>query len=152
LLEAHQAQLPPQLPRRAVKRRLTKVIEESIGGVLQSQLEGDLLKTYLLARFAGADFALASVPKDITFDSSPLAFEPVTMRKLFETGYEQAATRAGWQVVPASLTHDEQAPPRSGVEFTVRESTAPQSDDSARMQTGHRPEPPAEQGRASGKC
>ena len=117
-----------QLPRRAVKRRLTKVVEESIGGVLQSQLEGDLLKTYLLARFAGADFALTSVPKNITFESAPLAFDPVTMRKLFQTGYEHAATRAGWHVVPASLTHDEQTPPRSGVEFTVRESAATSSD------------------------
>ena len=121
-----------QLPRRAVKRRLTKVVEESIGGVLQSQLEGDLLKTYLLARFAGADFALTSVPKDITFESSPLAFDPVTMRKLFQTGYEHAATREGWHIAPASLTQDELTPPRGGVEFTVQESAATQSNASAR--------------------
>ena len=81
-----------QLPRRTVKRRLTKVVEESIGGVLQSQLEGDLLKTYLLARFAGADFALTPVPKDINFKSAPLASNPVTMWKLFETGYHHLAT------------------------------------------------------------
>jgi len=112
-----------QLPRRAVKRRLTKVVEESIGGVLQSQLEGDLLKTYLLARFAGADFALASVPKDITFESSPLSFDPVTMRQLFDAGYEHAATRQGWHTAPASLASDELTPPRRGVEFTVQEST-----------------------------
>ena len=127
-----------QLPRRAVKRRLTQVVEESIGGVLQSQLEGDLLKTYLLARFAGADFALTSVPKDITFESAPLAFDPVTMQKLFQTGYEHAATREGWHVVPASLTLDEQTPPRSGVEFTVQESSATQSDASARTRSSDR--------------
>lgn len=121
-----------QLPRRAVKRRLTKVIEESIGGVLQSQLEGDLLKTYLLARFAGADFALTSVPKDIAFESSPLSFDPVTMRQLFDTGYEHAATRQGWHVAPASLASDELTPPRRGVEFTVQESTATSSVGSAR--------------------
>lgn len=125
-----------QLPRRAVKRRLTKVFEESIGGVLQSQLEGDLLKTYLLARFAGADFALTSVPKDITFESAPLAFDPVTMQKLFQTGYEHAATRAGWQVVPASLTQDELTPPRSGVEFTVQKSAAAPPDASAGTRRG----------------
>jgi len=112
-----------QLPRRTVKRKLTKVLEESIGGVLQSQLEGDLLKTYLLARFAGADFSLTSVPKDITFESTSLSFNPVTMQKLFESGYQHAASREGWQVAPASLSRDELAPPRSGVEFTVQEST-----------------------------
>lgn len=127
-----------QLPRRAVKRRLTKVVEESIGGVLQSQLEGDLLKTYLLARFAGADFALTSVPKDINFESSPLAFDPVTMRKLFQTGYEHAATREGWHVAPASLTQDELTPPRSGVEFTVMDSTATQSNASSRTRPSDR--------------
>ena len=125
-----------QLPRRAVKRRLTKVVEESIGGVLQSQLEGDLLKTYLLARFAGADFALTSVPKDNSFESSPLAFDPVMMRKLFDTGYEHAATRKGWHVAPASLTPDEQTPPRSGVEFTVQDSAATQSAVSTRTRPG----------------
>lgn len=125
-----------QLPRRTVKRRLTKVVEESIGGVLQSQLEGDLLKTYLLARFAGADFSLTSVPKDITFESAPLAFDPITMRKLFDTGYEHAATRKGWHVVPASLTLDELTPPRSGVEFTVQESATSHSDTSARTRSG----------------
>ncbi len=127
-----------QLPRRAVKRRLTKVVEESIGGVLQSQLEGDLLKTYLLARFAGADFALTSVPKDITFESAPLSFDPVTMQKLFDTGYEHAATRQGWHVVPASLASDELTPPRRGVEFTVQESTATSSEGSARTRSSRR--------------
>ena len=117
-----------QLPRRAVKRRLTKVFEESIGGVLQSQLEGDLLKTYLLARFAGADFALTSVPKDLVFETGSLAFEPRTMQRLFDTGFDHAATRKGWQFVPASLTLDEQTPPRSSVQFTVQQpDEAPQA-------------------------
>ncbi len=127
-----------QLPRRAVKRRLTKVVEESIGGVLQSQLEGDLLKTYLLARFAGADFALTSVPKDIAFESSPLSFDPVTMRQLFDAGYEHAATRQGWHTAPASLASDELTPPRGGVEFTVQESTATPREASARTRSGGR--------------
>ena len=113
-----------QLPRRTVKRRLTKVFEESIGGVLQSQLEGDLLKTYLLARFAGANFALTSVPKDLVFEAGSLAFSPKTMKHLFDTGFDHAASRNGWQFVPASLTLDEQTPPRSSVQFTVQQTDA----------------------------
>lgn len=110
-----------QLPRRPVQRRLSKVVEESVGGVLQSQMEGDLLKTYLLARYAGAQFALTSVPKELAEGSSALAFESQNMQKLFKTGYEHAATRAGWQFVPVSVTLDEQTPPRSSLQFTVQE-------------------------------
>ncbi len=110
-----------QLPRRTVKRRLSKVFEESVGGVLQSQLEGDLLKTYLLARYAGAQFALTSVPKELTEETSSLAFDPRIMQVLFKTGYDHAATRVGWQFVPVSVTLDEQTPPRSSIQFTVQE-------------------------------
>ena len=110
-----------QLPRRTVKRRLSKVFEESIGGVLQSQMEGDLLKTYLLARYAGAQFALTSVPKELTEEASSLAFDPRIMQVLFKTGYDHAATRVGWQFVPVSVTLDEQTPPRSSVQFKVQE-------------------------------
>ena len=139
-----------QLPRRTVKRRLTKVFEESISSVLQSQLEGDLLKIYLLSRFSGASFALTSVPKDITFESAPLAFDPVTMRKLFETGYQHAATREGWHFTPASLAQDELAPPRSGVEFTVQESVEAQSDVSARTNASVRTRPSGQHRSGSG--
>ena len=110
-----------QLPRRAVKRKLSKVFEESVGGVLQSQLEGDLLKTYLLARFAGAQFALTSLPKDLSEEASSLAFDPGNMQKFFDTGFKHAETRMGWQFVPVSVTLDEQTPPRSSVQFTVEE-------------------------------
>jgi hypothetical protein len=111
-----------QLPRRPVKRRLSKVVEESVGGVLQSQMEGDLLKTYLLARFAGAQFALTSLPKELTEEASSLAFDPRIMQVLYQTGYEHAAKRTGWQFVPVSVTLDEQTPPRGSVQFTVQES------------------------------
>lgn len=110
-----------QLPRRPVKRRLSKVLEESVGGVLQSQLEGDLLKTYLLARYAGAQFALTSVPKDLTEEANSLAFDPLNMQRLFKTGFDHAETRVGWQFVPESVTLDEQMPPRSRVQFTMQE-------------------------------
>src|SRR5438093_5275744 len=111
---------PLQLPRRPVKRRLSKVIEESVGGVLQSQLEGDLLKTYLLARFAGAQFALTSVPKDLTEITGALAFDPHLMRKLFDTGFEHGVSRAVWEATPLSLTPEEQTVPRGSVQFRVQ--------------------------------
>jgi len=122
-----------ELPRRVVKRRLTNVIEESIGGVLQSQLEGDLLQTYLLARFAGASFSVTSVPKDVTFQPDPLVFDPATMQKLFETGYKHASPGHEWQDLPANLSYEKQDLPRGGVEFTVFESADRHTGNAASM-------------------
>lgn len=120
-----------QLPQRAVKRQLTKVVGESIGGVLQSQLEGDLLKTYLVSRQAGAQFALTSVPKQLAAKADPLAFDPERMKQLFETGYQQAVTGKGWQHAPDSLSPTDHTPPRTGLRFTVQAAaeTSPGSEE-----------------------
>ena len=110
-----------RLPRRRVQRKLSAVIEESVGGVLQSQLDGDLLKIYLLSRWAGAKFALTAVPRDLAEEASPLVFDPRTMQKLFDVGYHDAQTKAGWHNAPLSVSQDEQVPPRGSVKFKVEE-------------------------------
>jgi predicted acylesterase/phospholipase RssA len=110
-----------RLPRRKVQRKLSAVIEESVGGVLQAQMDGDLLKTYLLSRWAGASFALTAVPREMAEEASPLVFDPRTMQKLFDVGYKHAATKAGWQNAPISLAPEEQIPPRGSVQFKVEE-------------------------------
>ena len=110
-----------RLPRRRVQRKLSAVIEESVGGVLQSQMNGDLLKTYLLSRWAGATFALTAVPREMAEEFSPLAFDPRSMQKLFDVGYKHAASKAGWQNAPLSLSPEEQIPPRGRVQFKVDE-------------------------------
>lgn len=110
-----------RLPRRRVQRKLSAVLEESVGGVLQSQMDGDLLKTYLLSRWAGASFALTAVPRDLAEEASPLVFDPSNMQKLFDVGYKHAATKAGWQNAPLSLSPEEQIPPRGSVQFKVEE-------------------------------
>ena len=110
-----------RLPRRKVQRKLSAVIEESVGGVLQAQMDGDMLKTYLLSRWAGASFALTAVPREMAEEASPLVFDPRTMQKLFDVGYKHAATKAGWQNAPISLAPEEQIPPRGSVQFKVEE-------------------------------
>ncbi|MFM9966173.1 MAG: patatin-like phospholipase family protein [Planctomycetaceae bacterium] len=113
-----------RLPRRKVQRKLSAVIEESVGGVLQAQMDGDLLKTYLLSRWAGASFALTAVPRELAEETSPLVFDPRTMQKLFDVGFKHAATKAGWQNAPLSLSPEEQVPPRGSVQFKVEEPRA----------------------------
>lgn len=110
-----------RLPHRRVQRKLSAVIEESVGGVLQSQMDGDLLKTYFLSRWAGASFALTAVPRELAEEASPLVFEPSKMKKLFDVGYKHAASKSGWQNAPLSLSPEEQLPPRGSVQFKVEE-------------------------------
>ena len=113
-----------RLPRRRVQRKLSAVIEESVGGVLQSQMDGDLLKLYLLSRWAGASFALTAVPRDLAEEASPLIFEPTKMQKLFDVGYKHAGSKSGWHSAPLSLAPEEQIPPRGSVQFKVDEPRA----------------------------
>ena len=110
-----------RLPRRKVQRKLSAVIEESVGGVLQAQMDGDLLKTYLLSRWGGASFALTAVPRDMAEESSPMVFDPATMQKLFDVGFKHAASKAGWHNAPLSLSPEEQIPPRGSVQFKLAE-------------------------------
>ena len=113
-----------RMPRRRVQRKLSAVIEESVGGVLQSQMDGDLLKTYLLSRWAGATFALTAVPRDLADEASPLVFDPSKMQKLFDVGYKHAASKSGWHSAPLSLSPEEQIPPRGSVQFKIEELRA----------------------------
>jgi predicted acylesterase/phospholipase RssA len=107
---------------RPVARRLFPVAGESIEGVLQSRFEGDLLKTYLLARFAGAQFALTGVPEEFSGEPDGLSFEPHIMRELFDQGYRFGADGTGWHSIPPGLSAREHQPPRGGVVFTVEDA------------------------------
>ena len=84
-------------------------------------MDGDLLKTYLLSRWGGASFALTAVPRDMAEESSPMVFDPATMQKLFDVGFKHAASKAGWQNAPLSLSPEEQVPPRGSVQFKLAE-------------------------------
>ena len=101
--------------------------------MLQAQAEGDLLKTYLLARLAGARFALTAVPDDFPEETDSLSFDPRVMRQLFERGRQFGLNGKGWRSVPPGLTRGERVLPRSGVTFTVEDPqerhsrTAPRS-------------------------
>jgi predicted acylesterase/phospholipase RssA len=101
--------------RRPVKRRLIDVSGESIAGVLQSQFEADLMRVYLLSRWSGAGFALAAVPQNFESDLDSLSFDPVVMRRLFDAGYQGAATGKAWLAAPPT----DAQPPRGGVRFEV---------------------------------
>ena len=114
-----------RLTTQPVKRRLLSLAEETLEGIRQAQFEGDLLRTYLLARFAGARFALAAVPQEFPIETGSLSFDPRTMRALFDEGFRSASTGTVWRSAPPGLTAGEQSPPRQGVRFELKEGASP---------------------------
>jgi predicted patatin/cPLA2 family phospholipase len=107
--------------REVVSRSLLNIGGESIEGVLQSAFEGDLIRTYLLAKHHGANFALAAVPQDFP-PLDALKFNPVVMRKLFDEGQRFGSTGTSWLAVPPGLSPADQTP-RGGVRFQSREGS-----------------------------
>jgi predicted acylesterase/phospholipase RssA len=105
------------LPPRPVERTLPAVAGEALRGLMQSQMEGDLLRIYLLARTAGYHFALNAVPEDFPADSDVLTFNPVIMQKLFDWGYREGLAGKCWRSLPPGVTPQEQVTPRGGVLF-----------------------------------
>src|SRR5208282_620703 len=86
-----------------VERRLFPVAGDALHSVLQSRLEGDLLRVYLLTRFGGAQFALAAVPDDAPDEPASLSINPSVMRDLFERGYRNGKEGNGWHSMPPGL-------------------------------------------------
>ncbi len=107
---------PDALP---VRRRLFQVSESSLRGMLQSQMEGDLLRIYLLTLYAGMKFGLTGVPREFAEDTHSLAFDPKLMRELFEEGRRLGRTGDSWQALPPGIDPRELQMPREGVAFTT---------------------------------
>jgi hypothetical protein len=115
----------------AVERRLFPVAGDALHGVLESRLDGDLLRVYLLTRFAGAQFALTAVPDDAPDERASLSINPSVMRDLFERGFRTGREGNGWLSVPPGLKPGEYPPPRGGTTFTIGEAASMKSDANA---------------------
>lgn len=103
-----------------VERRLFHVSDVSLKGLIQSQMESDLQRVYLLTRLTGARFHLAAIPEDLPTNSKSLSFDPRSMREVFEAG-RQFGERAGpWLETPPGSDPSEGSRPRRGVTFTQR--------------------------------
>jgi predicted acylesterase/phospholipase RssA len=109
-----------------VGRGLFHVAEESFIGMLQSRYEADVVKTYLLARSAGAKFAVTAIPDESGERSeNTLSFNPRMMREFFEMGYDAVTGGTAWTSVPAGLKPGDDTPPRSGLRFIIDDPKQP---------------------------
>src|SRR5207244_13333052 len=71
-----------QPPPRPARRRLLPIAKESIGALLTSRFEGDLLRVYQLARSAGARFTLTAIPDDSPEEPDTVTFDPGVMQEV----------------------------------------------------------------------
>ncbi len=90
------------MPYRPVEDRLRSIVTRSISGLIRAQAAGDIVRIYLAAEDAGADFHLTFLPLGFEAPSAS-AFDRAYMTALFETA--QALGRGGiaWLDRPPAL-------------------------------------------------
>lgn len=101
------------------RRRLFQVSGRSISGLLQAQLEGDLLRVYLLTLYAGSKFALAAVPADCGDGVNSLTMDAKQMRCIFEEGRRFGSSTTGWKSEPPGIDPRDWQSPRNSVRLTA---------------------------------
>lgn len=85
-----------------VERRTLSIAGRAVATLIQSQGVGDLYKIYAETQRDGIDYNLAYIPKNFDFPHQE-EFDKAYMRKLFQTGYDQAAEGYRWQKTPPGL-------------------------------------------------
>ena len=111
--------------RTTVERRLYSVTDVSLRGLIQSQMESDLQRVFLLTRLTGAKFHLAAIPDDLPIKTSALSFDPKTMRRVFDAGRQFGRLGGGWQAVPPGIDPADWKSPRIGVSFAQQKGGLP---------------------------
>ncbi len=106
--------------RAAVERRLFHVSDVSLKGLIQSQMETDLQRIYLLSQMNGMQFRLAAIPQDVATNSNSLSFDAKSMRQLFEAGRQFSRSDGPWLEAPPGIDPSDWQQPRSGVTFTAQ--------------------------------
>jgi predicted acylesterase/phospholipase RssA len=115
-------------PERAtVERRLFSVTDVSLRALIQSQMESDLQRVYLLTRLTGAQFHLAAIPDELSIKTSSMSFDPKTMRQVFDAGRRFGRVSGRWHAVPPGIDPSEWRSPRVGVSFVQQENLMPQN-------------------------
>jgi predicted acylesterase/phospholipase RssA len=102
----------------AVERHLFSVTDVSLRGLIQSQMESDLQRVYLMTRMSGANFHLAAIPQDLALPTNSMSFDTKTIRTVFEAGRQFALGRGVWESAPPGISPSDWKTPRVGTSFT----------------------------------
>ncbi len=87
---------------KAVKARTLSIAGRAVSSLIKSQGVGDLYELYLFCQRNGIDYNLAYIPGDF-HDTSTQSFDPVYMTKLYNLGYEMAASGYPWKKTPPRM-------------------------------------------------
>ena len=108
-------------PERAtVERRLFHVSDVSLKGLIQSQMENELQRVYLMTRLTGVQFRLAAIPQDLATNADSMSFDPRSMRQVFDAGRQFGKQGGPWMEAPPGIDPSDWKTPRVGVSFTTR--------------------------------
>jgi len=89
-----------------VERRTLPITFQAIDTLIQYQTMGDLYRIYTITRRDGTDFNLAYIPDDF-HATHTVDFDPTYMRKLYDYGFEKAASGYKWmKEPPLQVDHD----------------------------------------------
>lgn len=91
---------------KAVKDNLPSLAERSFDTIINTQGVGDIYRIYVFAKERGNDYNLAYIPPDFVQDSKEM-FDPREMKRLFDRGYEDAASGYKWHKSPPGLKRDD---------------------------------------------
>jgi predicted acylesterase/phospholipase RssA len=93
------ALVPPYQP---VEDRLLAIVGRSLSTLIRAHSDGDLIRIYLAAGAAGADFRLTFLPPG--FQAPPGSpFDRAYMTRLFETAYEEGRRGVTWLTEPPAI-------------------------------------------------
>jgi hypothetical protein len=91
---------------KAVTPKLMPIAERSIGSLIAMQALGDIYRIHAFTKRDGIDFNLAAIPDDYV-PAAKEAFDREEMNRLFDLGFQLAASGYKWQKHPPGLKPSE---------------------------------------------
>lgn len=84
------------------ERRLTSIGFRSLDMAARATVTGDLFRIYASAQRSQAGFFWVTIPGEVSLDSEQM-FDPATMRRLYDFGYEKGKAGGFWYMSPPGL-------------------------------------------------
>jgi Patatin-like phospholipase len=101
------------------KPKLIGILGSSVSSLIYGMTQNDILRIGYLCLLTGMEYRFAAIPREFEDDGDALNFEPKSMGKLFQAGYELGRTGTGWRSRSPGTLAEEQSVPRTGINFTI---------------------------------
>lgn len=98
-------------------RRALKLAESALRSLIYSQTRSELSRIYALCQASGMGFHLTSIPEDLPVEGDIMSFNPVELRRLYDSGHAAITSNRAWRDTPPGGEPQEQIQPRSGNQF-----------------------------------